>query len=52
MALVFDAAQGTFAGSNALSPCYYVAGPGSGATATSITPPTTAGQTPPAMTTY
>lgn len=52
VALVFGAAQGTFAGSNALSPCYYVAGPGSGATATSITPPTTAGQTPPAMTTY
>ena len=52
LALVFGAAQGTYAATNAISPCGYVAGPGSGATATSITPPTVADQTIPTMTSY
>lgn len=50
--VVFSAAQGTFMAGTPLGPSGSVAGPGSGATATSITPPTVMGTAVPALSTY
>lgn len=52
VALVFSSSLAKAASTIPLVPCNFVAGPGAGATATSITPPTEAGITIPTMTTY
>jgi hypothetical protein len=51
-ALVFSSAATTAGQTIPLTASGFVAGPGSGATATSITPPTEGGSTMPSMTTY
>lgn len=52
MALVFTSSLVKVAGTIPLAPAGSVAGPGSGATATSITPPTTTGNLVPTISTY